>query len=106
MGFAAIIIHDATIIPSVKKDRASLILRLFNVDKYLYVTKKFDELTIDEFRTKKTPIRPKSTLPIAVYLTRPEKGVIIAQPGKTSFAFFSTDHTKDSSLPNLRYRVF
>jgi hypothetical protein len=71
------------------------------VDKYLYVTKKLAELTIEEFKTKKTPINPRSTFPIAVYLIRDENGVIIAQPGKTSLAFFSTDQTKDSSLPNL-----
>jgi hypothetical protein len=70
------------------------------------VTRKFEELTIEEFNTRKTPIKPKSTLPIAVYLTRLEKGVIIAHPGSTSLAFFSTDHTKDSSLPKRLYRVF
>jgi hypothetical protein len=35
IGLAAIIIHDATIRDSEKNDLASLILRLFNVDKYL-----------------------------------------------------------------------
>jgi hypothetical protein len=33
IGFAATIIHDAVINPSEKKDLASRILRLFNVDK-------------------------------------------------------------------------
>lgn len=33
IGFAAIIIHEATITPSVKKERASRIFRLFKVDK-------------------------------------------------------------------------
>jgi len=89
MGFAAIIIHEATITPSVKKDLASRIFLLFKVDKYRYVTKKFAELTMEELRTKKTPIKPISTLPIAVKRIREEKGVIIAQPGKTSLAFRS-----------------
>lgn len=98
MGFAAIIIQDATIIPSVKKERASLRLRLFKVDKYLYVTKKFAELTIEEFRTKKTPINPISTFPIAVNLVLAENGVIIAHPGNTSLALRSTDQKTPSSL--------
>lgn len=55
------------------------------------MTKKLAELTIEEFSTKKTPISPRSTLPIAVNRVRAEKGVIIAQPGKTSLAFRSTD---------------
>jgi hypothetical protein len=71
------------------------------VDRYLYVTRKFAELTIEEFNTRNTPINPKSTLPIAVYLTLPENGVIMAQPGRTSLAFFSTDHIRDSSFANL-----
>jgi hypothetical protein len=61
---------------------------------------------MEEFKTKKTPINPRSTLPIAVYRTRPEKGVIIAHPGKTSLAFFSTDQTNDSSLVKRLYNVF
>jgi hypothetical protein len=70
------------------------------------VTKKFAELIIEELRTKKTPINPRSTFPIAVYRTLAENGVIIAHPGRTSFAFFSTDQTKDSSLVNRLYKVF
>jgi beta-lactamase class D len=62
------------------------------------VIKKLDEATIDEFKTKKTPIKPRSTFPIAVNLVRAEKGVIIAHPGKRSFAFRSTDQTVESSL--------
>ena len=97
IGLAAIIIQEATITPSVKKDLASRIFRLLRVDKYLYVTRKFAELTIEEFSTKKTPISPISTLPIAVKRVRAEKGVIIAQPGKTSFAFRSIAQNKPSS---------
>ena len=52
---------------------------------------------MDEFKTKKTPIRPKSTLPIAVKRVRAEKGVIIAQPGKTSLALRSIAQTTESS---------
>jgi hypothetical protein len=66
IGFAAIIIQEAVIKASVKNDRASRIFRLFNVDKYLYVTKKLAELTIDAFKTIKTPSSPISVLPIAV----------------------------------------
>lgn len=106
IGLAAIIIQEATITPSVKKDRASLILRLFREDKYLYVTRKFAELTIEEFKTKNTPIRPMSTFPIAVNLDLAEKGVIIAQPGRTSLALRSTAHTTESSLRYLLYKVF
>jgi len=98
MGFAAIIIQEATITPSVKKDRASLIFLLFKVDKYRYVTRKLAELTIEEFRTRNTPIRPMSTLPIAVNRVRAEKGVIMAHPGSTSFALRSTAQTTESSL--------
>jgi hypothetical protein len=82
--------------PSEKKDLASLIFLLFKVDKYLYVTKKLAELTMDALIARNTPIRPTSTLPIAVNLVLAEKGVIIAHPGITSLAFFSTDHTKGS----------
>jgi len=98
MGLAAIIIHEATITPSVKKDLASRIFRLFKVERYRYVTRKFAELTMDEFRTKNTPINPISTFPIAVNRDRAEKGVIIAQPGSTSFAFRSTAQTTESSF--------
>jgi hypothetical protein len=76
------------------------------VDKYLYVIKKFDEATIDEFNTRKTPIKPKSTFPIAVNRVLAEKGVIMAQPGKTSFALRSTDQTVESSLIYLLCKVF
>lgn len=60
--------------------------------------RKLAELTIEEFKTKKTPIRPMSTFPIAVKRDRAEKGVIMAHPGKTSFAFLSTAQTTESSL--------
>jgi len=106
MGFAAIIIHEATITLSEKNDLASRIFLLFNVDKYLYVTKKFAELTIDAFKTSKTPIRPISVFPIAVYLVRAEKGVIIAQPGSRSLALRSIDQTKPSSPIKRLYIVF
>ena len=106
MGFAAIIIQDDTIKLSAKKDLASLILRLFSVDKYLYVTKKFADETIEAFSTINTPIRPISVLPIAVYRVRAEKGVTIAQPGSRSFALRSIDQTKPSSPRNLLYIVF
>ena len=98
IGLAASIIQEATITPSVKNERASRILRLFNVERYRYVTKKFAEVTIEEFNTKNTPKRPISTLPIAVKRVRAENGVTIAQPGKTSFAFRSTAHTTESSF--------
>jgi hypothetical protein len=91
IGFAAIIIQEETIRDSEKKDRASLIFLLFNVDKYLYVTKKLAELTIEAFIAKNTPSKPTSIRPIAVYLTLEEKGVIIAQPGSKSFAFLSIE---------------
>jgi hypothetical protein len=101
MGLAAIIIHEAVINASEKKDLASRILRLFKVDKYLYVTRKLAELTIDEFRAKKTPIRPTSVLPTAVNLVLAEKGVTIAQPGNKSLVLRSIEYTKFSSLTNL-----
>jgi len=66
------------------------------------VTKKLAELTIEEFRTKNTPIKPMSTLPIAVKRVLAEKGVIIAQPGKTSFAFLSIAQKIPSSSVYLR----
>ena len=43
-----------------------------------------------------------STLPMAVKRARAEKGVIIAQPGNTSFAFRSTAQTTESSF---KYRL-
>lgn len=91
---------------SVKNDLASLIFRLLRVARYRYVTKKFAELTIDEFRTSRTPRRPKSTLPMAVNLVRAEKGVIIAHPGNTSLAFRSTAQTTESSWMYRLYKVF
>lgn len=106
MGFAATIIHEATIKDSEKKDLASRIFLLFSVDKYLYVTKKLAELTIEAFIAKNTPIRPTSILPIAVNLVLEEKGVIMAQPGNKSLAFLSIEYTKLSSLVNLLYKVF
>ena len=83
---------------SEKNDLASLILRLFNVDRYLYVTKKFAELTIEALRAKKTPIRPTSVLPTAVNLVLAEKGVTIAQPGNKSLVLRSIEYIKFSSL--------
>ena len=91
MGLAATIIQDDTISDSEKNDLASLIFLLFNVDKYLYVTKKFAELTIDALIAKKTPIKPISIRPIVVNLVLEENGVIIAQPGSKSFAFLSME---------------
>lgn len=61
---------------------------------------------MDELRTRKTPIKPISTFPIAVKRVRAEKGVIIAHPGKTSFAFRSKDHNIPSSLTYRRNNVF
>lgn len=97
MGFASIIIHDETIIDSVKKALASRIFLLFNVDRYRYVTKKFAELIIDEFSTKSTPINPISVLPTAVNLILDENGVIMAHPGIRSLAFLSIDQNTPSS---------
>jgi len=91
MGLAAIIIHEAAIKPSEKKERASLILRLFKVDKYLKVTKKLAELTIEAFIAKNTPNKPISVLPIAVKRVLAEKGVTIAHPGNKSLALRSID---------------
>lgn len=70
------------------------------------MTKKFAELTMEEFKTKKTPINPISTLPIAVNRVRAANGVIIAQPGKTSLAFRSTDQKRPSSDTYRLYKVF
>lgn len=102
IGLAAIIIQEAVIKPSVKKERASRILRLFKVDKYLYVTKKLAELTIEALSAKNTPIKPTSVLPTAVKRVRAENGVIIAQPGSKSLVFLSIEYTRPSSLVNLR----
>jgi hypothetical protein len=90
MGLAAIIIQDAAIKPSEKNERASLIFLLLRVDKYLKVTKKLAELTMEALIAKNTPNKPISVLPIAVNLVRAENGVTIAQPGSKSFAFLST----------------
>jgi len=106
IGFANIIIHDAVKRPSVKNDLASLILRLFRVDKYLYVTIKFAEATIDAFIAIHTPIKPISVLPIAVKRVLAEKGVTIAHPGNKSFALRSTEYIKPSSPVNFLYKVF
>ena len=70
------------------------------------MTKKLAEETIEEFSTRKTPIKPISTLPMAVNRERAEKGVIIAHPGKTSFAFRSTAQTTESSFKYRLYIVF
>lgn len=70
------------------------------------MTKKLAELTIEEFKTRKTPIRPMSTLPIAVKRDRAEKGVIMAHPGRTSLAFRSIAQTTESSFKYLLYIVF
>lgn len=40
---------------------------------------------------KKTPIRPTSTLPMAVKRVLAENGVTIAQPGNRSFALRSIE---------------
>ena len=91
IGLAAIIIQEAVIKPSEKNDRASRILRLFKVDKYLYVTKKFAELTIEALSAKNTPINPISVLPTAVNLVRAENGVTIAHPGNKSLVLRSIE---------------
>jgi hypothetical protein len=91
IGFAATIIQEAAISPSEKKERASLIFLLFKVERYLKVTKKLAELTIDAFMAKKTPNKPMSVLPIAVKRVLAEKGVTIAHPGSKSLALRSID---------------
>jgi hypothetical protein len=91
IGFAATIIQDAVIKASVKKDLASLIFLLFKVDRYLKVTKKFAEETIDALIAIHTPNKPTSVLPIAVNLVLAENGVTIAQPGNKSLAFLSIE---------------
>lgn len=106
MGLAKIIIHDATITASVKKARASRIFLLFKVERYRYVTKKFAPLTIEEFKTRRTPINPISVFPTAVKRVRAEKGVIIAHPGIKSFAFLSIDQKTPSSLTYLLNKDF
>jgi hypothetical protein len=55
---------------------------------------------------KKTPKSPTSIRPIAVYRTREEKGVIIAQPGNKSLALRSIEYIKESSLEKRLYKVF
>jgi hypothetical protein len=60
------------------------------VDKYLKVTRKFAELTMEAFIAKNTPNKPISVLPMAVNLVRAENGVTIAHPGSKSFALRST----------------
>ena len=89
MGLAAIIIQEAAINPSEKNERASLIFLLFSVDKYLNVTKKLAELTMEAFIARNTPNSPISVLPIAVNLVRAEKGVTIAHPGNRSLVLRS-----------------
>jgi hypothetical protein len=106
IGLAAIIIHEPIINDSEKKDLASLIFLLFNVDKYLYVTKKLAELTIEALIAKKTPIKPTSIRPIAVNLDLDENGVTIAHPGNKSLAFLSIECISVSSFVNLLYKLF
>jgi hypothetical protein len=106
IGLAAIIIQEAVIRASEKNDLASLILRLLSVDKYLYVTKKFAELTIEAFRARNTPIRPTSVFPTAVNRVLAEKGVTIAHPGSKSFVLRSIEYIKFSSLMKRLYNVF
>ncbi len=101
MGFAEIIIQEATIIHSEKNVLASRIFRLFKVAKYLQVTKKFATLMIEAVIASNTPIKPMSIRPIAVKRVRAEKGVIIAHPGSKSLAFLSIDQKTPSSLTYL-----
>jgi len=91
IGLAARIIQEPTIKASAKKDLASLIFLLFKVERYLYVTKKFAELTKEAFKTTNTPIKPISILPMAVKRVLEENGVTIAQPGKRSLALRSME---------------
>jgi hypothetical protein len=91
IGLAAIIIQEAVIKASAKNDLASLILRLLRVERYLYVTKKFAELTIDALSAKNTPINPTSVFPTAVNRVLAENGVTIAQPGSKSFVLRSIE---------------
>lgn len=106
MGLAAIIIHDPIIRDSEKNDRASLIFLLFRVDRYLYVTKKLAELTIDAFMAKNTPNNPMSIRPIAVNLDLDENGVTIAHPGSRSLALRSIEWINVSSFVNRLYKLF
>jgi hypothetical protein len=76
------------------------------VDKYLYVTKKLAELTIDALSAKNTPIKPTSVLPTAVKRVLAEKGVTIAHPGNKSLVLRSIEYTKFSSLIKRLYSVF
>jgi hypothetical protein len=91
IGLAAIIIQDAATNPSEKNERASLIFLLFKVDRYLKVTKKLAEQTIDALIAKNTPNKPISVLPIAVKRVLAENGVTIAHPGSRSLALRSMD---------------
>ena len=61
---------------------------------------------MEAFIAKNTPIKPTSTLPMAVNLVLAENGVTIAQPGNKSFALRSIEYTKPSSPVNRRYKVF
>jgi hypothetical protein len=70
------------------------------------VTKKLAALIIEEFKTRRTPNKPISVLPMAVNLVLEEKGVIIAHPGIKSFAFLSIDQKTPSSLIYLLNNVF
>jgi hypothetical protein len=79
---------------------------LFRVDKYLKVTRKFAELTIEALMAKKTPNNPMSVFPIAVKRVLAEKGVTIAHPGNRSFALRSIDQKYPSSPEYLLYKVF
>jgi hypothetical protein len=106
IGLAATIIQEATIMLSEKKDLASRIFLLFNVDKYLYVTRKLTELMMEALIAKKTAIKPTSVLPIKVYRGRDENGVIIAQPGIRSLEFLSIDQMIPSSLTCFLNQVF
>jgi hypothetical protein len=58
---------------------------------------------IDETNVKTTTHKPISVLPIKVYFNLDENGVIIAQPGIKSLAFFSTTQTKSASFV---YRLY
>jgi hypothetical protein len=91
MGLAATIIQEAAIKPSEKNERASLIFLLFSVERYLKVTKKLAELTMDAFIARNTPNNPISVLPIAVKRVLAENGVTIAHPGSRSLALRSID---------------
>lgn len=91
MGLAATIIQDAAINPSEKNERASLIFLLFRVERYLNVTKKLAELTMEAFIARNTPNSPISVLPIAVKRVLAENGVTIAHPGNKSLALRSID---------------